>query len=326
MDLLIAGQAYYKVSANHTSTNFKLDVCDPLNTWVDKDPKSRYMKNAYKSVVRKWMSAEEIEIKYGDFLTNEQFKQIEDWENFYDDATDYALVTGQSARCGYERGIIMGGVHPIDDDSELSQNLIPVYEVEWIESGKRDGKIIGYTYHVTRIGDDIYILHAPNDTGMPRNVDDPAIPRLSINGIWYTNGHGGPYSLMNATAFLQDQYDMYKYKMDNYIALSGTRGAIVDQAALPENLGATAQERIQKFLAYRKNGLSLMDTAQEGAANTQNTINGGFDDSLQGGTIQGYQLALQVIEDTVSSITGVTPQRMGNIEQRDAVANVEVGM
>ena len=117
---------------------------------------------------------------------------------------------------------------------------------------------------------------------------------------------------------------MYKFKMDNYIALSGTRGAIVDQAALPENLGSTPSERLKKFLAYRKQGLSLMDSAQEGAQNTQNTINNGFDDSLQGGTIQGYQLALQVIEDTVSSITGVTPQRMGNIKQRDAVANVEL--
>jgi len=114
--------------------------------------------------------------------------------------------------------------------------------------------------------------------------------------------------------------------MDNYIALSGTKGAIVDQAALPENLGSTPSERLKKFLAYRKQGLSLMDSAQDGAANIQNTINNGFDDSLQGGTIQGYQLALQVIEDIVSSITGVTPQRMGNIAQRDAVQNVEMGM
>jgi hypothetical protein len=33
-----------------------------------------------------------------------------------------------------------------------------------------------------------------------------------------------------------------------------------------------------------------------------------------------------MIEDTVSSITGVFRERLGGIEQRDAVANVEVGM
>jgi hypothetical protein len=56
LDILIAGQAYYKTVPTHNRKNFKLEVHDPLNTWVDKDPKSRYMKNAYKAVVRKWMT------------------------------------------------------------------------------------------------------------------------------------------------------------------------------------------------------------------------------------------------------------------------------
>jgi hypothetical protein len=37
-------------------------------------------------------------------------------------------------------------------------------------------------------------------------------------------------------------------------------------------------------------------------------------------------LSLQLIEETVSSITGVFRERLGGIEQRDAVHNVEVGM
>lgn len=205
LDLLIAGQAYYKTVANHDATNFKLELCDPLNTWVDKDPKSRYMKNAYKAVVRKWMTAEEIEIKYGDFLDHDQLKEVRNWKNFYDDETDFVLVTGQSARCGFDRGIVMGGVHPIEAEHEEYQwDLIPVYEVEWVDSDKRDGKIVGFTYHATRIGEDIYILDAPNDIMMPRDAGDAVIPRLNINGLWFTNGHGGPYSLMVATAHLQD--------------------------------------------------------------------------------------------------------------------------
>lgn len=325
--MLIAGQAYYKVVATHDASNFRIEWCDPLNTWVDKDPKKRYMKNAYKAVVRKWMTAEEIEITYGDWLTDKQLKEVRNWKNFYDEESDYVMVSGQSCRYGATRGIINGSVHPIDsDDDYYKWDLIPVYEVEWIDSAKKDGKYLGYCYHVTRIGQDIYVLDTENDIMMPRNIDEPNVPRLSINGIWYTNGHGGPYSLMIATAHLQDQYDMYKFKMDNYIALSGTRGAIVDQAAIPENLGNNPQERLKKFLAYRKQGLSLMDSAQDGAQNSPNTIVPGFDDSLQAGTIQGYQYALELIENIVSSITGVTPQRMGNIKQRDAVANVEMGM
>ena len=326
LDLLISGQAYYKVVPTKTMTNFKIELCDPLNTWVDKDPKSRYMKNGYKAVVRKWMTAEEVEIKYGDYLSDKDLKQIREWKNFYEEDGQYALVTGQSARCGDLNGIWSGvGVHPYDSDyMERKWDLIPVYEVEWIDSAQDQAGWIGYCYHVTRIGTDIYILDA-DDVIMPRNMDSPNEARLSINGIWYTNGHGSPYSLMLATADLQDKYDLNLYKKDNAMALSGTRGAIVDISQLPTSLGSTPDERLIKFQAYRKVGLSLIDTAQEGVP-LNNTYYNGFDDTLNPGEIQAYQLSIQMIEDTVSSITGVFRERLGGIEQRDAVANVEVGM
>ena len=328
LDLLISGQAYYKVVPTHEGTNFKIELCDPLNTWVDKDPKNKYMKNAYKAVVRKWMTPEEIEIKYGDFLTQKDLKQIKEWKNFYNEETNFALVTGQTSRCGAQGdGILAGvGVYPFENEKREFRryDLIPVYDVEWIDSKKEGDKLIGYTYQVTRIGNDIYILEG-NNIPMPRDIDAPNEPRLSINGLWYTNGHGSPYSLMLATADLQDKYDLNLYLKDNAIALAGTRGAIIDVAAIPEFIGDTPEERIIKFQAYRKVGTSLIDSAQEGLQNL-NTIYNGYDDTIQPGTIQAYQLSIQMIEDTVSSITGVFRERLGGIEQRDAVQNVEIGM
>lgn len=328
LDLLISGQAYYKVVPTHEGTNFRIELCDPLNTWVDKDPKNKYMKNAYKAVVRKWMTPEEIEIKYGDFLTQKDLKQIKEWKNFYNEETNFALVTGQTSRCGVQGdGILAGvGVYPFENEKREFRryDLIPVYDVEWIDSKKEGDKLIGYTYQVTRIGNDIYILEG-NNIPMPRDIDAPNEPRLSINGLWYTNGHGSPYSLMLATADLQDKYDLNLYLKDNAIALAGTRGAIIDVAAIPEFIGDTPEERIIKFQAYRKVGTSLIDSAQEGLQNL-NTIYNGYDDTIQPGTIQAYQLSIQMIEDTVSSITGVFRERLGGIEQRDAVQNVEIGM
>ena len=328
LDLLISGQAYYKVVPTHEGTNFRIELCDPLNTWVDKDPKNKYMKNAYKAVVRKWMTPEEIEIKYGDFLTQKDLKQIKEWKNFYNEETNFALVTGQTSRCGAQGdGILAGvGVYPFENEKREFRryDLIPVYDVEWIDSKKEGDKLIGYTYQVTRIGNDIYILEG-NNIPMSRDIDAPNEPRLSINGLWYTNGHGSPYSLMLATADLQDKYDLNLYLKDNAIALAGTRGAIIDVAAIPEFIGDTPEERIIKFQAYRKVGTSLIDSAQEGLQNL-NTIYNGYDDTIQPGTIQAYQLSIQMIEDTVSSITGVFRERLGGIEQRDAVQNVEIGM
>ena len=333
LDLLISGQAYYKVVPTLSHQNFRIEVCDPLNTWIDKDPKSRYMKNGYKSVVRKWMSPEEVEIKYGKLLSAEDRKSIRDMKGFIDDTNDnYALITGQSSRCGmpiHNPGIWNDvGIHPFEKDGidgEEFDDLIPVYDVEWIDSKKKDDGFVGYCYHVTRIGQSIYVFD-DEDVLMPRNIDAPNVPRLSLNGIWYTNGHGAPYSLMLATANLQDNYDMTIYKKDNAIALSGTKGAIVDMSALPEQLGGSTEERIIRYQGYRKVGLALIDSAQEGAQTAPNTIYNGYDDTLDVNTIQAYQLSLQMIESTVSQITGVTLERLGGVTPRDAVANVETGM
>ena len=331
LDLLISGESYYKVLPTAAGTNFKIEIEDPLNTFVEKDPKSKYLKNGYRSVVRKWMTREEIIIKYGQYLSQDQIDELDDLKKYDYDNRHMIMVAQLGARCGdYSNpGILDGvGVHP-DYDYNYDHytrrwDLIPVYEVEWIDWVKEKDKRVGKRYQSVRIGSDIYIPLG-EDKNVVRNMDDPNEVTLSLNGIFYTDGHGNPYSLMLRTADLQDDYDLMMYFKNNIIALSGTKGAIVDMASLPEKLGDTFEERLMKYIAYRKTGLALIDTSQEGLTQI-NTIYNGFNDTVDPGSLQAVQLAIQMIEETASSITGVFRERLGGIQQRDAVANVEVGM
>lgn len=96
---------------------------------------------------------------------------------------------------------------------------------------------------------------------------------------------------------------------------------------LPTFLGSDITERIMKFLAYKKQlGIGIIDTSQEGRAFNNNTTFAGYDDSLNGQVMQAFDYAIQSIEETCSSITGVSRERLGGIEQRDAVSNVETGV
>jgi hypothetical protein len=45
------------------------------------------------------------------------------------------------------------------------------------------------------------------------------------------------------------------------IALSGTKGAIINTSELPSFLGTSPEERLIKFMGYRKVGASLIDLA-----------------------------------------------------------------
>lgn len=104
----------------------------------------------------------------------------------------------------------------------------------------------------------------------------------------------------------------------------------MDQALLPTNLGVKWPERVQKWLAYKKSGIMWVDSTQEGRNETGssplNTIFNGFDDTLKAQAVQAIELAIQSVEETTSSITGVFRERLNGIEQRDAVTNIKQGV
>lgn len=84
-------------------------------------------------------------------------------------------------------------------------------------------------------------------------------------------------------------------------------------------------ERAQKWLAYKKQGIAWYDSSQEGAQIINTTFNG-FDDTIKAQAIQAFQMVLESIEQQACSITGVFQEKLGGIQQRDAVSNVKVGI
>ena len=104
----------------------------------------------------------------------------------------------------------------------------------------------------------------------------------------------------------------------------------MDMSLLPNNLGVKWPERVQKWLAYKKQGIMWIDSTQEGRNDNgnapMNTIFNGFDETLKAPAIQAIELAIQSVEQTTSSITGVFRERLNGIEQRDAVTNIKQGV
>ena len=230
--------------------------------------------------------------------------------------------------CEYPVGIL-SGVEAYENYSYNSRpsaniKLYPVYEVEWLDYVKKDGDYVTNRYSVTRIGQDIHILYG-EDKNVVRSMSNPNDCHLTINGMFYSNRSGRPYSLVLATADLQDRYDVLHFYRDTLIANSGTTGDWVDLAHIPTCFGQDVTERLTKFISYKKNGLAIIDSSQEGTVVNQ-LFSNGYDDTVRVQAIQAIDLALQEIETTTSSITGVFRERLGGIEARDAVANVSLGM
>lgn len=331
LDLLITGCTYYRSKASQEYNNIEIEVPSPLNTFVDRNPNSIYVNQGYRAVVRYWMTKQDILSKYGSELDNDAVSELEDmFEGQQDSSYMYVrsfnnTVTGAPLTDGLEAGKEVVPGFPTDYYETYSYKLIPVYEVEWIDVDKENDKFIQNRYEGVRIGQSIYILRG-KAKDVIRTKDNPSKCTLSLNGVYFVNRNNEPYSLVLACANLQDKYDLLMYFRDNIIANSGTLGDWLDLSMLPTILGDDITERIQKWIAYKKAGVAIVDTSQEGRAFNNNTSFTGFDDTIKTQTIQAFDLALQRIEETTSSITGVFRERLNGIEQKDAVSNVKVGI
>jgi hypothetical protein len=130
--------------------------------------------------------------------------------------------------------------YPDNEYGGRRHQLIPVYDVEWLETDK---DFVMKRYNTIRIGEDIFIIRGEDKTAI-RSKDNPNFCTLSVNGVYFLNRSQQPYSLILKCAHLQDRYDLLIYYRDNLIANSGTSGTIMDMSLLPANLGVNWPERV----------------------------------------------------------------------------------
>lgn len=331
-DLLISGLCYYRTKPTENKSNIDLEALNPLNTFVEKNPNSPYLADSRRAVIRKYMTREMILNEYRKELTAEAVKKLKETNIGETGNSNTYFVRASFTAPSMDRPSVtpglLGGLeaHPTwpGDDRMIegyNANLITVYEVEWLVVDEHTGNLT--RHEGVKIGSDIYITRGESEN-IVRSVNYPSKCRLSINGMFFLDTNGEPFSLMINTMPLQDKYDLLLYYRDNLIASSGTVGDWIDLANLPMVLGESTPERIQRWLAYKKNGVGLIDTSQEGQP--LNTIFNGFDDTVKAQSIQAIQLAIQSVEQQASSITGVLPEMLAQYEQRDAVSNVKLGV
>lgn len=325
-DLLISGENYYKSDPTESKNNVNIEVIDPRNAFTELNMNSPYVKDSKRVVVRYWLTKEDILSKYGEEMSKEDKDKIKQhWESVFDSSTYYIKHNATDST-----GILAGDEVVIPGAPDTTRRsffeYIPVYEVEWIEVDK-DSYM--NRYETVRVGEDIYILRGKNENVI-RSKDNPKYCTVSVNGVFFLNRGNKPYSLILACASLQDRYDILHFYRDRLIASSGTTGDFVDVSLLPQFLGTDLPERLQKFIAYKKGGIAPIDSSMPGrleqGQNALTTIFNGYDDTLKAQAVQAIQIAIDSVEQTVSSITGVFRERLNGIEQRDAVSNIKQGV
>ena len=331
VDLLVTGYTFYRVKPSSSGNNIQIECLNPLNVFPDLNYDSPYINDSHRVVIRTYLTRNQILSKYGKLLSREDIKKVKElWQDHLETSNSYYVrsVTtsmGTPATDGIRAGEEITPGYPEQHWYRYDNDLIPVYEVEWIET---DNDFIEQRYSSVRIGEEIYIINGKDE--IIRTKDCPEKATLTINGVWLNNRGAEPYSMVINCMVLQDKFDLAIFYRDKLIANSGSIGDWVNMPTIPTFLGDNLPERIMKWLAYKKQGLGLIDTSQEGQVNTGqaplNTMFNGFDDTVKGQAVQAIQMVIDSIEATASSITGVFRERLNGIQQRDAVTNVQTGI
>lgn len=194
LDLLITGYAFYKVEPTVGGSNVQISVKSPLNTFIDRNYNSPYVKDSYRAVVRTWMTKNQILNKYGKELSQADRKLLDEkWDSVYDTAMYYVRL--QDASCvpmtaGINAGVEVAPGFP--EQKDTLRELIPVYEVEWLETDKN---LVMQRYTTVRIGDEIFIPRGIDHTAT-RTSSNPTHCTLSLNGIYFLNRGNEPYSMV----------------------------------------------------------------------------------------------------------------------------------
>lgn len=334
-DLLITGTCYYRVKPSASKENIVFEVLNPLDTFIERNHNNFYLNKSLRSVIRRYMTPEQILVEFGDELNQDakselkkkdksgktdygNYRYVHSFDNIYDEKDGRKI--GELPSAGILGGLEVSPVLPYDTQvTSMYDNTYEVYECEWLEW--EDNKLV--RHEGVKIGGEIYICRGKVDC--IRSASNPKDCTLSVNGMFFSDRNGQPFSLVINTIPLQDKMDLLIYYRDNLIATAGTVGDWIDIAHLPIVLGEDTPEALKKWLAYKKNGLALYDSSQEGA-NILNTTFNGFDDTIKAQSIQAIQMAIDAIEASASSMTGVFPEKLGGIQERDAVSNVKVGL
>lgn len=180
-----------------------------------------------------------------------------------------------------------------------------------------------------RIGDDMYIGIQPIEY-QHISADNPNSQKLPYTGVVYNNTNSKPRSLVSMMKPLQYMYIVVWYRLE--LALSRDKGkvAVMDITQIPKSMNIDVNKWMHYLSAL---GVALINPydegwdipGREGGKPSQFNQLSSWDLTMSN-IIAEYIQLMQKIEDMVAKLTGITPQRQGQIAASELVSNANTAV
>lgn len=180
-----------------------------------------------------------------------------------------------------------------------------------------------------RIGDDMYIGIQPIEY-QHISADNPNSQKLPYTGVVYNNTNSKPRSLVSMMKPLQYMYIVVWYRLE--LALSRDKGkvAVMDITQIPKSMNIDVNKWMHYLSALGVAFINPYDEGwdipgREGGKPSQFNQLSSWDLTMSN-VIAEYIQLMQKIEDMVAKLTGITPQRQGQIVASELVSNANTAV
>lgn len=184
---------------------------------------------------------------------------------------------------------------------------------------------VNEAWHGIKIGKDIYIKMGPCEIQYSK-MSNPSVCHFGIIGTIYNHNDSEPFSLVDMMKPYNYSYDIIKNKLDSVNNHNLGKLVKLDLAFKPE--GMTVEDIIRTAKQSSIWLVNSFNEAGEGGhsnllAGALNTNTNGVVDAELGNSIQYLTQYLEYIKNEMQSVIGMTPQRLGEIQNRETVGGVE---
>lgn len=151
--------------------------------------------------------------------------------------------------------------------------------------------------------------------------------RLPYTGVIYSNANSKSRSLVSIMKPLQYMYIVLWYRLELAISRDKGKVPLIDVTTIPKSMGIDVDKWMHYLSAL---GVAFINPYEEGwdipgreGGKPTSFNNFTSMDLTMGNSIATYIQLLDKIEQMVSELTGITPQRQGAISSNELVGNVE---
>ena len=359
-DALLAGEEIYWTGVSNNTVSFRR--CNPLNITVILDNDTDFVDDAIAVVEARMMSISSILDELGDELTTADIRKLEEMsrrmDTGYRGVTEPTFAIDRNTGSIVDHtGSGFAGIN--STAGSYNSDMLRVVRVEWKslkklyylnytdEVGIEQDMIVDETFKIDifkqsfpdasveefwvpeawegiKINDDIYVGIRPK-TNQRRRMDNPYYCKLGYVGLIYNSTNSLSTSLMERVKPYQYLYNILMYRLELTVSRDDGKKFIMDVAQIPRSEGIDMERWAYYFKTMNIAFINSFEESRKGTRVGQTSQFNQFTsvDMTMANTIQHYVSMLDYIKQQVAFISGVTPQRLGAIENRELVGNVE---